>query len=78
MWRFLKGKRHLRASAPLYTNWRTAIGQRTLGPAIDRKCGPPQQKSEREERLRKTVALEKPDKTPFILMADAFCPRPGT
>ncbi len=56
----------------------TVLGQRTLGPAIDRKCGPPQQKGEREERLRKTVALEKPDKTPFIHMADAFCPRPGT
>ncbi len=26
MWRFLKGKRHLTASVPLYTNWRTAIG----------------------------------------------------
>jgi transcriptional regulator of arginine metabolism len=25
MWRFLKGKRHLTASVPLYTNWRTAI-----------------------------------------------------
>ncbi len=25
MWRFLKGKRHLTASASLYTNWRTAI-----------------------------------------------------
>jgi hypothetical protein len=31
--------------------------------------------SERKERLRKAVALEKPDKTPFILMADAFCAR---
>ncbi len=30
MWRFLKGKRHLRASAPLYTNWRTAIGKQGL------------------------------------------------
>lgn len=30
---------------------------------------------ERKERLRKAVALEKPDKTPFILMADAFCAR---
>ncbi len=25
MWRFLKGKRHLAASASLYTNWRTAV-----------------------------------------------------
>jgi len=31
--------------------------------------------SERKERVRKAVALEKPDKTPFILMADAFCAR---
>jgi len=29
----------------------------------------------RKERLRKVIALEKPDKTPFILMADSFCAR---
>lgn len=28
---------------------------------------------ERVDRLKKTIALEKTDKTPFILMADAFC-----
>ena len=25
MWSFLKGKCHLTASVPLYTNWRTAV-----------------------------------------------------
>ena len=30
MWRFLKGKRHLTASVPLYTNCRTAMGRRPL------------------------------------------------
>ncbi len=29
--------------------------------------------AERKERVRKAIALEKPDKTPMILMADAFC-----
>ena len=27
VWRFLKGKRHLTASASLNTNWRTSIGK---------------------------------------------------
>jgi hypothetical protein len=29
--------------------------------------------AERKERLKKTIALEKTDRAPFILMADAFC-----
>ncbi len=28
---------------------------------------------ERKERIRKAIALEKPDRTPVILMSDAFC-----
>jgi hypothetical protein len=38
VWRFLKGKRHLTASASFYTNWRTALGKYLVacaGPAVD-------------------------------------------
>jgi hypothetical protein len=31
MWRFPKEKRHVRVVAPLYTNWRTAIGADVAG-----------------------------------------------
>ncbi len=33
MWRLLKAKRHLTASVPLHTNWRTAIG------SLPKLCG---------------------------------------
>ncbi|WP_005035082.1 uroporphyrinogen decarboxylase family protein [Holophaga foetida] len=31
--------------------------------------------TERKERIRKAVALEKPDRTPLVYMADSFCAR---